>query len=170
MRLPLILFSSRFRQIRRTHPYNHMHVGHEKPYVIVSAVRTTAPGFLRSLHRMNVMLTRCQAGMVLVTQRAFLRGAGKRTLLSQLAHLWERRVGEKATWADAMEVANGRAVLPGSPLLVKPAEAKQQQQQQKQPARDRDRGRGRGRRAQAHLDSKGVVVVTKGMRGLSVAG
>ena len=63
---------------------------------------------------MNVMLTRCQAGMVLVTQRSFLRGAGRGTLLNKLALQWERRVGEKVAWADAMEVADGRAGLPGT--------------------------------------------------------
>ena len=92
----------------------HTHAGHEAPYIIISAVRTTSPGFLRSLNRVNVMLTRCQAGMVLVTQRSFLRGAGRGTLLNKLALQWERRVGEKVAWADAMEVADGRAGLPGT--------------------------------------------------------
>ena len=82
--------------------------------MIVSVVRTTAPGFLKSLNRMNVMLTRCQAGMVLVTQRAFVQGAGKGTLLGRLARYLAQRVGENGAWADAMEVADGRANLPGS--------------------------------------------------------
>ncbi|TBU26536.1 hypothetical protein BD311DRAFT_631516, partial [Dichomitus squalens] len=62
----------------------------------------------------NVMLTRCQTGMVIVTQRAFLRGSGRGTLLNRLALQWERRVGEKVAWVDAMEVADGRAGLPGT--------------------------------------------------------
>ena len=148
--------------------------GHEKPYVIVSAVRTTAPGFLRSLNRMNVMLTRCPAGMVLVTQRAFLRGAGRSTLLSRLAHQWEHRVGEKAAWADAMDVANGRAALPGSlvqvPVQVVPELGVRKEvgkQQQGESGRRRRR-----RRERERVDAKGggVAAVTKGMRGLKVSG
>ncbi|KAI0737249.1 AAA domain-containing protein, partial [Daedaleopsis nitida] len=64
--------------------------GHEAPYVIISTVRTTGPGFLRSLNRMNVMLTRCKAGMVVVTNRRFLTGPGRETLLGGLAQRWAR--------------------------------------------------------------------------------
>ncbi|KAI0800454.1 P-loop containing nucleoside triphosphate hydrolase protein [Fomes fomentarius] len=88
---------------------------HEAPYVIVSVVRTNSPGFLKSLHRLNVMLTRCQQGMVIVSQRAFLHNGGKKTLVGKLAEHWEKKVGEKAAWADAMQVAEGRASLPGAP-------------------------------------------------------
>ncbi|TBU23034.1 AAA domain-containing protein, partial [Dichomitus squalens] len=63
-------------------------VGHEAAYVVVSTVRTTGPGFLRSLNRMNVMLTRCQAGMVVVTNRRFLLDGGRDTLLGKLARRW----------------------------------------------------------------------------------
>lgn len=87
-------------------------VGHESPIIIVSAVRTTSAGFLTSHNRMNVMLTRCKQGMVVVTQRAFLRNGGRDTLLGKLAEHWEKKIGEKNTWADAMEVADGRAKLP----------------------------------------------------------
>ncbi|KAI0653588.1 AAA domain-containing protein, partial [Cubamyces menziesii] len=62
--------------------------GHEAPYVVISAVRTTAPGFLCARSRANVMLTRCERGMVLVSQRTFLRGPGARTLLGELARRW----------------------------------------------------------------------------------
>ncbi|RPD58076.1 hypothetical protein L226DRAFT_430012, partial [Lentinus tigrinus ALCF2SS1-7] len=62
--------------------------GHEAAYVIVSTVRTTGAGFLKSLNRMNVMLTRCKAGMVLVTNRIFLCNAGRDTLLGKLAQRW----------------------------------------------------------------------------------
>ncbi|KAI0365893.1 hypothetical protein BV20DRAFT_1003272 [Pilatotrama ljubarskyi] len=92
--------------------------GHEAPYVIVSAVRTTRPGFLSFQNRMNVMLSRCKAGMVLVTQRAFIDGGGKNTLLGKLVREWESAPSGAAgepVWADAMEVASGRANLPGVP-------------------------------------------------------
>ncbi len=87
--------------------------GHEAPYVIVSAVRTTRPGFLSFDNRMNVMLSRCQLGMVLVTQRAFVEGGGKHTLLGKLVQRWEAAAGVNAVWVDAMQVANGRASMPG---------------------------------------------------------
>ncbi|OJT07637.1 ATP-dependent helicase upf1 [Trametes pubescens] len=85
------------------------------PYVIVSAVRTTKPGFLSFNNRMNVMLSRCQRGMVLVTQRAFVEGGGKGTLLGRLVRHWEAAAGVDAVWADAMRVADGQANLPGAP-------------------------------------------------------
>ncbi|RPD58062.1 hypothetical protein L226DRAFT_427385, partial [Lentinus tigrinus ALCF2SS1-7] len=63
---------------------------------------------------LNVMLTRCKAGMVLVTKRIFLHNAGQKTLLGKLAKHWEDRVGMQVAWADAMEVADGRVSLPGA--------------------------------------------------------
>ena len=91
--------------------------GHEAPYIIVSAVRTSGAGFMKSLNRMNVMLTRCQAGMVIVTKRAFLHhtSTGKKALLGALAEHWQKRVGPADAWADAMEVADGRTNLPSAP-------------------------------------------------------
>ncbi|KAI0359440.1 hypothetical protein OH77DRAFT_1357791, partial [Trametes cingulata] len=62
--------------------------GHEAPYVVISAVRTSAPGFLASRNRTNVMLTRCARGMVLLSQRDFLLGPGRNTLLGELAQRW----------------------------------------------------------------------------------
>ena len=84
--------------------------------VIVSVVRTSAPGFLKSLNRMNVMLTRCQAGMVLVTSRAFLCGPAQKTLLGRLAEHWGALSGgdSNVAWVDAMRVADGKARLPGA--------------------------------------------------------
>ncbi|EIW53904.1 uncharacterized protein TRAVEDRAFT_75854, partial [Trametes versicolor FP-101664 SS1] len=64
--------------------------GHEAQYVVISAVRTAAPGFLRSRNRANVMLTRCKRGMVLVSKRDFLIGPGRTTLLGELAQRWNR--------------------------------------------------------------------------------
>ncbi|KAJ7301944.1 AAA domain-containing protein, partial [Mycena albidolilacea] len=62
--------------------------GNEADYVVVSVVRTDAPGFLRSLSRMNVMLTRARKGMVIVTSSSFLRSQGAQTLLGRLARYW----------------------------------------------------------------------------------
>lgn len=90
--------------------------GHEAHYVIISVVKTTKPGFLDFANRVNVMLTRCQKGMVIVTQRAFIDGGGRNTLVGKLVKEWEKAAGTGGgVWADAMEVADGRANMPGAP-------------------------------------------------------
>ncbi|KAM5545226.1 hypothetical protein V8D89_001337 [Ganoderma adspersum] len=90
--------------------------GHEAPYVIVSTVRTTRPGFLSMLNRMNVMLTRCSAGMVLVTNRRFLNDTGRDTLLGKLARRWN---GARDAWVDALALSDPRAAsLPGAPAAI----------------------------------------------------
>ncbi|KAK0189343.1 AAA domain-containing protein [Armillaria mellea] len=43
--------------------------GNEADFVLVSLVRSRDPGFLRSEQRMNVMLTRCRRGLVIVSSR-----------------------------------------------------------------------------------------------------
>ncbi|PIL29510.1 hypothetical protein GSI_08318 [Ganoderma sinense ZZ0214-1] len=94
--------------------------GHEAPYVIVSTVRTTRPGFLCMLNRMNVMLTRCSAGMVLVTNRRFLADAGRDTLLGKLARRWNGPRDSDA-WVDALALSlsdGRRASLPGAPATT----------------------------------------------------
>ena len=73
-------------------------------------MRTTSAGFLRSLNRMNVMLTRCERGMVLVTNRAFLSQSGRDTLLGRLAQRWPRDVD---AWVDAIALSDARVDLPG---------------------------------------------------------
>jgi hypothetical protein len=88
--------------------------GNEADYILVSVVRTEGAGFLRSLNRMNVMLTRAKKGMVIVTSSLFLRsGVGARTLLGRLAQYWETR--KQDTWIDWRRVADGTTNLPGSP-------------------------------------------------------
>ncbi|KAJ7212890.1 AAA domain-containing protein [Mycena haematopus] len=88
--------------------------GNEADYVLVSVVRTEAPGFLRSLNRINVMLTRAKKGMVIVTCSSFLRSAnGAETLLGRLARYWETH--QQEMWIDWRRVADGTADLPGSP-------------------------------------------------------
>ncbi|KAL1685650.1 AAA domain-containing protein, partial [Schizophyllum commune] len=58
--------------------------GNEADYVLVSMVRTETPGFLKSLPRLNVLLTRCRRGMVIVTSPTFLSGPGRELLLADL--------------------------------------------------------------------------------------
>lgn len=87
-------------------------VGNEADYVILSSVRTQQAGFLNSRHRMNVALTRCRMGMVVVTNKRFLRSAGSNTLLGQLCNSWSRH-GD--AWIDWRTILSDSAVLPGLP-------------------------------------------------------
>jgi hypothetical protein len=88
-------------------------IGNEADYVIVSVVRTTSAGFLKSLERMNVMLTRCKKGMIIVTSRGFLERGGRYTLLGNLAAAWSY---DSQAWTTWNEVMNKAADLPGAPL------------------------------------------------------
>lgn len=67
---------------------------------------------MNSRHRMNVALTRCRIGMVVVTNKRFLRSAGSNTLLGQLCNSWSRH-GD--AWIDWRTILNDSAVLPGLP-------------------------------------------------------
>ncbi|KAF9007590.1 P-loop containing nucleoside triphosphate hydrolase protein [Cyathus striatus] len=60
--------------------------GNEEDYIIISLVRSRELGFLPSLRRTNVMLTRCKKGMFIVTSEDFLLGAGADSLVGQLVH------------------------------------------------------------------------------------
>jgi hypothetical protein len=82
--------------------------------VILSSVRTKWPGFLKSQPRMNVALTRCRKGMVVVTDKGFLQGKGKKTLLGQLCGTWSKHHG--ACWNDWKAVLNNLVALPGLPV------------------------------------------------------
>ncbi|KAL5510973.1 hypothetical protein ACEPAG_3692 [Sanghuangporus baumii] len=89
--------------------------GNEADYIIVSVVRSTSPGFLNSRNRVNVMLTRCKVGMVIVTSRVFMQqGNVKGTLLGEMHQYWERNYSRQNTWCDWKAVAEGKAILPGS--------------------------------------------------------
>ncbi|KAH9178234.1 P-loop containing nucleoside triphosphate hydrolase protein [Lactarius sanguifluus] len=59
--------------------------GNEDHYIIISLVRTKELGFLSKLRRTNVMLTRCQRGMYIVSNKAFLQGRGANSLVGQMA-------------------------------------------------------------------------------------
>ncbi|KAJ3995568.1 hypothetical protein F5050DRAFT_1543654, partial [Lentinula boryana] len=63
---------------------------------------------------MNVMLTRCRRGMVVVSRRSFLEGVARDTLVGQLSAYWTTREGRNA-WVNALDVMNSRVNLPGAP-------------------------------------------------------
>lgn len=102
--------------------------------MIISAVRTTSPGFLRSRPRMNVMLTRCEAGMVIVTNRRFVEVGARDTLLGQLVDHWQHK-GAQDLWTHSSLVANRTANMPGVPAS---RSVERQQQPKAESLRRRD--------------------------------
>ncbi|KAG5638089.1 hypothetical protein H0H81_001856 [Sphagnurus paluster] len=96
--------------------------GNEADFVLVSVVRSgNLPGFLSSINRMNVLLTRCKKGLVIVTSRSFLSHGGRFTLLGALESHWSMLVGERA-WVDWRSVSQGIVNLPGAPGPNRPRE------------------------------------------------
>ena len=93
--------------------------GNEADYVILSSVRTKQPGFLKSQPRMNVALTRCCKGMVVVTDKSFLQGKGWSTLLGQLCSTWSSH--HDACWIDSKAMLNNSGALPGLPTPAPPS-------------------------------------------------
>ena len=60
--------------------------GNEEDHIIVSIVRTEAPGFMKNQRRTNVMLSRCKKSMMICTHRGFLLNRSVAdTLVGQLA-------------------------------------------------------------------------------------
>ena len=96
--------------------------GNEADYVILSSVRTKLPGFLNSQPRMNVALTRCRKGMVVVTNKGFLEHAGKGTLLGKLCRTWSRHCDD-TYWIDRKAMLNNSVALPGLSLALPPPPA-----------------------------------------------
>jgi hypothetical protein len=87
--------------------------GNEADHALISVVRTARPGFLNSQNRVNVMLTRCKKGMVIVSSKSFLgMKPVQPTLLGRIKAHWERRYGEQACWVTRKEILNRTAVLP----------------------------------------------------------
>lgn len=76
------------------------------------------PGFLKSQPRMNVALTRCRKGMVVVSHKNFLQSAGWNTLLGQLCRTWSRY--HDTCWVDWKAMLNNSRALPGLPAPTPP--------------------------------------------------
>ncbi|KAJ3539223.1 hypothetical protein NMY22_g4833 [Coprinellus aureogranulatus] len=91
--------------------------GNERDYIIISLVRTNRPGFLTSLNRLNVMLTRCKKGMVIVANRVFLSTTGSATLVARFASYWKNSFGHASVWVDWKDIANGSIDAPGAPAF-----------------------------------------------------
>ncbi|KAF6742048.1 P-loop containing nucleoside triphosphate hydrolase protein [Ephemerocybe angulata] len=76
--------------------------GNEADFIIVSLVRSgTKLGFLQEQRRANVMLTRCKKGMVICTNRTFVEGVARDSLVGKLA----RSLGPEA-WIDSSQLAS----------------------------------------------------------------
>ncbi|KAG9019604.1 hypothetical protein FRB90_012450, partial [Tulasnella sp. 427] len=81
--------------------------GNEEDYVLISCVRTSKTGFLDLHNRINVMLTRAQRGMVIVTKREFVRRIAKNTLVGRLSQTWGNKTdldAEDGFYTDDEEV------------------------------------------------------------------
>jgi hypothetical protein len=78
-------------------------LGNEEDYIIVSLVRSSRLGFLKSLRRTNVMLTRFKKGMFVVSSKKFLDGIGKDCLVGEIAD----KVGSGA-WLSVEDVKKGK--------------------------------------------------------------
>jgi hypothetical protein len=79
--------------------------GNEDHVIVVSVVRTRDPGFLSSLRRTNVMLTRCQRGMYIVASKAFLQGSGASSLVGMMAADLGKRPG---AWLTRRDIEGGK--------------------------------------------------------------
>jgi hypothetical protein len=75
-----------------SHP-GYVETGNEDHVIVISVVRSKKIGFLSSLRRTNVMLTRCQRRMYIVSSRAFLEGKGADSLVGKMAAELGKRPG-----------------------------------------------------------------------------
>lgn len=66
------------------------------------------------MNRLNVMLTRCKKGMVIVANKDFLATSGSHTLVADFASHWKNTYGH-AAWADWKGVADASVDVPGVP-------------------------------------------------------
>ncbi|CAE6470205.1 unnamed protein product [Rhizoctonia solani] len=86
--------------------------GNEADYIITTLTKTTFSSFLSSVNRLNVLLTRCKRGLVVVSQKEFITRTG-----GLLRGLWWAYESHDI-WKDAKEVSKGYVDLPGSPAPV----------------------------------------------------
>jgi len=79
--------------------------GNEDHVIIVSVVRSKKLGFLSSMRRTNVMLSRCQRRMYIVSSRAFLEGKGADSLVGKIAAELGSRPG---AWLTQKDLEDGK--------------------------------------------------------------
>ncbi|CAE6384519.1 unnamed protein product [Rhizoctonia solani] len=97
--------------------------GNEADYIITTLTKTTFSSFLSSINRLNVLLTRCKKGIVVISQKEFITRTG-----GLLRGLWWKYESDDI-WKDADEVGKGYVDLPGSRAPVKrPAEGEAEEQ------------------------------------------
>ncbi|CAE6457597.1 unnamed protein product [Rhizoctonia solani] len=96
--------------------------GNEADYIITTLTKTTFSSFLSSINRLNVLLTRCKKGLVVVSKKEFITRTG-----GLLRGLWWAYESHDI-WKDADEVAKGYVDLPGSPAPVKRPEEESEEE------------------------------------------
>ncbi len=82
-----------------------MQPGNEDHVIIVSVVRSKALGFLSSMRRTNVMLSRCQLAMYIVSSQAFLEGKGADSLVGKMAAELGKRPN---AWLTQKDLEDGK--------------------------------------------------------------
>jgi len=75
--------------------------GNEEDYIIISTVRSSDLGFLKSTRRTNVMLTRCKRGMFICSSKSYLQGDGSDSLVGEMA----AEFGERC-WVSMVDLEN----------------------------------------------------------------
>ena len=76
--------------------------GNEEDHIIVSIVRTSAPGFMKNQRRTNVMLSRCKKSMMICTNCGFLQSwSVEKTLIGKLA----KEHAQKTGWVTLDDLA-----------------------------------------------------------------
>ena len=100
----LMSIRSRVRSSFRAYPncshLRNVETGNEDHVIVISVVRSKKLGFLTNLRRTNVMLTRCQRRMYIVSSRAFLEGKGADSLVGKMAAELGKRPGAWLTRKD----------------------------------------------------------------------
>lgn len=76
--------------------------GNEEDFIVLSLVRSEKIGFLKEGRRVNVMLTRCKRGMIILTSRVFVEGIASSSLIGGLA----KALGPQA-WVESRKVLYG---------------------------------------------------------------
>ncbi|KAJ1299786.1 hypothetical protein OPQ81_012002 [Rhizoctonia solani] len=96
--------------------------GNEADYIITTLTKTTFSSFLSSINRLNVLLTRCKRGLVVVSKKDFIIRTG-----GLLRGLWWEYESHDI-WKNAKEVGKGYVDLPGSPAPVERPEEESEEE------------------------------------------
>ncbi|CAE7192205.1 unnamed protein product [Rhizoctonia solani] len=101
--------------------------GNEADFIITTLTKTTFSSFLSSINRLNVLLTRCKKGLVVVSKKEFITRTG-----GLLRGLWWEYESHDI-WKDSRDVIKGHVDLPGSPAPNPPNEGSEEESEDGDP-------------------------------------